>query len=381
MAYPPYGSRWPPGSRVGGSLFSVAAGCMSGSIEKDPTQIKEQLPDGVGDAETGPMLHSGMQKPSALIIACTFVLLTLIWGTTWAAIRIGLTGIRPITGVALRFAIASVILLAMAPLFKVRFGRTSRERRLWVLNALCSFCASYGIVYWAEQWLPSGLTSVIFATMPLFVALMAHAALPGERLTLRSLVGVIVGFGGVALIFSEDFTLLVGPMAATASLVLLISPLLSAVASVAIKKWGKEIHPISISAVPMGMAAGLMGALAVAVEGDTPPVFDAVSVGALLYLAVLGSAVTFSLYFWLLTHVEATKMSLIAYTAPVVAVSVGALVFDEPLTWRILCGSALVIGGVALAVHRSGGFTSGGSVQKKLSTPRRPAAGHGAVAP
>jgi drug/metabolite transporter (DMT)-like permease len=297
-----------------------------------------------------------MRKPSGTIIAATFAVLTLIWGTTWAAIRIGLTGIPPITGVALRFAIASTILLVMAPLFKVRFGRSPVERRLWILNALCSFCASYGIVYWAEQWIPSGLTSVIFATMPLFVALLAHVALPGERLTEKSLIGVVLGFGGVALIFSEDFALLGGPMAATASVVLLISPLLSAVASVAIKKWGREIHPISISAVPMGMAAGVMGALAFAVEGDTPPVFDAVSVGALLYLAVLGSAVTFSLYFWLLTHVEATKMSLIAYTAPVVAVSVGALAFDEPLTWRILVGSGLVIGGVAMAVHRSGGI-------------------------
>ncbi len=316
-----------------------------------------------------------MRKPSPAIIVGTFVLLTLIWGTTWAAIRIGLAGIPPVTGVALRFAIAAVILLAMAPLFKVRFGRTSRERWLWVLNALCSFCASYGIVYWAEQWLPSGLTSVIFATMPLFVALMAHAVLPGERLTSRALAGVIVGFGGVALIFSEDFTLLVGPMAATASVVLLISPLLSAVASVSIKKWGKDVHPISISAVPMGIAAGLMGALALAVEGDTPPVFDAVSVGALLYLAVLGSAVTFSLYFWLLTHVDATKMSLIAYTAPVVAVSVGALAFDEPLTWRILCGSALVIGGVALAVQRPGGFSRPASAATPAAAARRRATG------
>jgi len=295
-----------------------------------------------------------MGRPPRIVIAGTFLLLTLIWGTTWAAIRIGLAGIPPITGVALRFAIAAVILLAAAPLFKVRFGRSVTERWLWLLNAACSFCASYGIVYWAEQWLPSGLTSVIFATMPLFVALLAHFTLPGERLTRPSLAGVVLGFGGVALIFSEDFTVLGGPMAATASVVLLISPSCSAVASVAIKKWGRAIHPISISAVPMGIAAGVMGALALSLERDRPPVFDAVSVGALLYLAVLGSAVTFSLYFWLLTHVSATRMSLIAYTAPVVAVSVGALVFDEPLTWRILCGAALVIGGVALAVHRRG---------------------------
>lgn len=293
-----------------------------------------------------------MNKPPRAVIIATFILLTLIWGTTWAAIRLGLQGIRPVTGVALRFAIASLILLAAAPLFRVRFGRVPGERRLWLINAACSFCASYGIVYWVEQWLPSGLTAVIFATLPLFVALMAHAALPGERLTRVSLAGVVTGFAGVTVVFSEDFSALAGPGAGRASVVLLVAPLLSALASVAIKKWGREVHPISISAVPMGIAAGVMGALAFALERDTPPVFDAVSLGALLYLAVVGSAVTFSLYFWLLAHVAATRMSLIAYTAPVVAVGVGALAFDEPLTWKILTGSVMVIGGVALAAHR-----------------------------
>ncbi len=75
------------------------------------------------------------------------------------------------------------------------------------------------------------------------------------------------------------------------------------------------------------------------------------SVGALLYLAVLGSAVTFSLYFWLLSHIKATRIALIAYTSPLVAVGVGVGFFDEPLTWRIVCGTALVLSGVALAVH------------------------------
>ena len=220
-----------------------------------------------------------------------------------------------------------------------------------MLHAALSFCGSYGIVYWCEQWIPSGLTSVLFSTMPLFVTVLAHFMLEGERLKRGALAGVAVGLGGIATIFSEDFAALAGPRALLASAVLLLAPFFSAVASVATKRWGKQVHPISLSAVPMGITAGIMGALAVAFERHTPPRFDAVSVGALLYLAVLGSAVTFSLYFWLLSHIKATRVALIAYTSPLVAVTVGVLAFNEPLTWRIVCGSALVLSGVALAVH------------------------------
>ena len=89
-----------------------------------------------------------------------------------------------------------------------------------------------------------------------------------------------------------------------AALVMLVSPLVSAVASVVVKRWGSDVHPLSLSAVPMLIAGVVMGAVALLVERDRPLVFDARSVGALLYLAVLGSAVTFTIYYWLLARVE-----------------------------------------------------------------------------
>jgi drug/metabolite transporter (DMT)-like permease len=220
-----------------------------------------------------------------------------------------------------------------------------------VVNGILSFCCSYGVVYWCEQWVPSGLASVLFATFPLFVAVLAHVALPEERLGAASLAGILVGFAGVVLIFSEDFRRLGGPGVALASAVMLVSPLVSAVASVAIKKWGKGISPLSLTAVPMLIAGAVMGALALAVERDRPVAWTPASVGALLYLALAGSALTFSLYYWLLSHLPATRVSLIAYTTPVVAVTVGALFMDEPYTARTLAGSALVVAGVALSAR------------------------------
>ncbi len=279
-----------------------------------------------------------------------FSLLTVIWGTTWAAIRVSLEGVPPFTGVALRFAVASIVLLCLMRALKIRCAGTREERRIWALNAILSFSGSYGIVHWAEQSIPSGLASVLFATFPLFVAVLAHHALPGDRLTARGISGVLIGFAGVAVIFSEDLTRLGDPRAGLASIVMLASPLVSAVASVGAKRWGAGIHPFSMTAVPMGLASILMGVMALVFERGKPLQLGPRPVAAVLYLALMGSALTFSLYYWLLARIPATRVALMAFTIPVVAVLFGALVMHEPVTARTLAGGALVIAGVAMAV-------------------------------
>jgi len=277
-----------------------------------------------------------------------FLLLTLIWGTTWAAIRIGLDGVPPFTGVAVRFAIAGTLLLALALALGVRLGRGRHEKALWLVNGVLSFCLSYAIIYWSEQHIPSGLAAVLFATNPLVVAALAHFLLAGERLTAAAVAGLVLGFAGVAVIFSDDLTLLGGPQVRLAALVMLVSPLVSALASVVVKRWGSDVPPLSLAAVPMLIAGVVMGGVAAAFERHRPLVFDAPSVGALLYLVVFGSAVTFTLYYWLLARVRATQVALMSYLIPIVAVAVGAVLFDEPLRPRLLLGSALVLAGVVL---------------------------------
>ena len=267
----------------------------------------------------------------------------------------GLRGIPPFAGVALRFAIASAALLSLAPVFGVKLGRSPNERRLWLVNALLTFAIPYGVLYWAEQTVPSGLAAVLFATMPLLVAVLAHVAIPGERLTARGAVGILVGFAGVAVIFSEDFHALGGSQVRTAAAVLLISPFCAGFGSIAIKKWGAGIHPISIAAVPMGITALIMGALALAFEGGRAVHFDRPSILAVLYLAIVGSAFPFTVYFWLLKHKTATGMSLINYATPVIAVAVGTLFLAEPVTLRIILGAALVLVGVAVALRKRSG--------------------------
>jgi drug/metabolite transporter (DMT)-like permease len=292
-------------------------------------------------------------KPTRLLTWLALAALILIWGTTWAAIRVSLEGFPPITGVALRFALAAVVLLGLAPAFGVRLGRSATERRLWLANTVLTFTIPYGVLYWAEQWVPSGLASVIFATFPLLIALIAHFVLPAERLTPRSVLGVLLGFAGIAVIFSEDFRALGGARVFSAAAVLLVSPLLAACGSVAVKRWGTGIHPISTAAVPMAVTGLLMGALSRVVEADRAVTFATKPVLALLYLAIVGSALPFSLYFWLLKHQTATALSMINYATPIIAIAVGTLFLREPVTARIVAGSALVLVGVAVAMRRN----------------------------
>ena len=293
-----------------------------------------------------------MSSASSDRLRAAFVLLTLIWGTTWAVIRVGLEGIPPLTGVALRFGIAGSLLLALVPRLGVRFTWSRREVGLWAMNGLFSFSASYTIVYWAEQHIPSGLAAVLFATYPLMVAVIAHFALPGERLGWRSACGVLLGLAGVAVIFSDDLHLLGGANVREVALVMLVSPLVSAVATVAVKRWGSGIHPLSLTAIPMLLTSAVVGLLAVAIERQATVVFDLRSVGALLYLAVLGSAVTFTIYYWMLANAPATRVALIAYTIPIVAVAVGAVVFQEPIRPLVIVGGVLVLIGVAIVTRR-----------------------------
>jgi len=356
---------------------------------------------------------TGAAEPPAdrrrrLVNYATLGLLTLIWGTTWAAIRLGLRGIPPFTGVALRFAIAAAALFAVARALGVRLrgaavpaplapatvsaapvaaalsaapalsavpavsaaaaepaaAALSRASaavapraspwRVWLVNGLLTFFIPYGVLYWAEQWVPSGLAAVLFATSPLWVALAAHFALPAERLRAATAAGVLLGFAGVAVIFSEDLRALGGPRVAGAAAILLLCPLTSAVGVVAVKRWSAGMHPLAIVAMPMALTAAAMGCVALATEASQPVRLAGLPLAALLYLALCGSALSFTLYFWLLGRLPATTLSLINYLIPIVALLIGGFALGESFTARTLAGSALVVGGVAVAMRVRG---------------------------
>lgn len=278
--------------------------------------------------------------------------LVLIWGTTWAAIRIGLRGVPPFTGAAVRFAGSALVLLALHPFFRLRFDARPAVRRLWLLNGLLVFFVSYGTVYVTERWLPSGLAAILFATYPLMVALLSVFLLPGERATRSTWLGAAIGLAGVIVIQSEDLAALAGKQARAAAAIFLLSPLTTSIANVLTKRWGEGVHPLSLTAVPMGIGAVLLGATAALLERGVSVRWDVTSIACVAYLALLGSVVAFGLFYWLLARLPATKVALIVYGTPVVAVLTGTLFLAEPFTPRIAVGAATVLVGVAIATRK-----------------------------
>ncbi|HEX4954077.1 MAG TPA: EamA family transporter [Thermoanaerobaculia bacterium] len=278
-----------------------------------------------------------------------FLALTLIWGTTWAVIRIGLEGLPPFAAAALRFAVAAAVLAPVVWKLRIPLGAGTGEKRLWLASTVFNFIGSYGVVYWAEQYVPSALAAVIFATFPLFVSVLAHFFLPAERLGGRQQLGVFLGFVGVVLLFSDDLTFQGGPMLPVAAAVFLLSPFCSAVGQILIKRWGEGVHPLSLALVPQACAALFFTATTFTVERPSEIELTVPAVLSFLYLGAFGSALAFYLYFTLLKRMPATRLALITYLNPVVAVAVGSLFMGERLGPSIFAGAAAILLGVALA--------------------------------
>ena len=279
-----------------------------------------------------------------------FILLCLIWGSTWAAIRLGLTDAPPLYSAAFRFILADFILAGIAMARRERFPENWKVTLKIAYPGVYMFGAGYALVYFAENLIPSGLTSVLFATYPFFVAFLSSRMLPEERLTGRLWIGLAIGFAGI-LVISLDSLSLSGNLF-LGTLLGVAAPLASAYGLLLYKR--QFTHESLLPVLVIQMLAGGIPLLltAMAFERLAAFQFSAASIGSILYLAVPGTVVTFLGYFWLLRHMRVTDASLIAFITPVVAILVGAMLFSEPLRLMTLIGSGLILGGVWLVGRR-----------------------------
>lgn len=286
-----------------------------------------------------------LERP--LVVAGLIALLCLIWGSTWFAIKIGLQDMPPFFGAGLRYLLSSALIGSLALLQGVGAPRGKRTHLALLALGLGAFGLSFGVVYWGEQYVPAGLAAVLFATHPLLVSLVAARLLPDEGLTIRKLIAIAVGFFGVAVLMLDDVTLS-HPRASLAAAIILVSPLAAAFSNVLVKKFGVAHHPYSLTALPMlygGCAILVVSALS---EDWGEVTWSGRAVAAVGYLAVFGSCIAVVTYYWLLKHVSVSRLALISYLFPVVAVLLDVALLGERFGTRAWLGSALVVTGVAL---------------------------------
>lgn len=283
-----------------------------------------------------------------------WLLLCLIWGSTWLFIKLGLEDLPPLTFAGIRFIIASLILLG---LLKLRRQSLPTSRRDWMLLAgvgVMAFSMNYGLLFWGEQYISSGLAALLQATAPAFGLVIAHFYLPEEKMSPAKIVGVLIGVLGVAVIFSSQLSV-AGPKALAGSLALLLSSVFVAYSNVIVKAYCTHLEPTVLAAGQM--MCGLVPLLLIGIPLEGNPFkfhWTPMAVVAMFYLAIVGSVIAFILYYWLMKNMDVTKTLLIALVTPVVAVILGMIVLKETLEWRTLLGGAMIISGIAMLVRRKG---------------------------
>ena len=275
-----------------------------------------------------------------------------IWGSTWLFIKLGLEDLPPITFAGIRFVIACAILYSI---IRIRGIQLPHARADWILLAvtgILSFGFNYGLIFWGEQYISSGLAALLQATIPAFGLVFAHFHLPAERLSWGRIGGVVLGVCGVAVVFSNQLAV-AGRQALAGCIAVLLSSIFVAYSNVLVKAYGKNLNPAIMAAGQMFFGLLLLLAVGLPLEGN-PLQFrwTPMAVIAMLYLAIIGSVIAFLLYYWLVLNMDVTKSMLIALVTPVVAVLLGMIVLDEEFGWRTLAGGAMIILGIALIVVR-----------------------------
>jgi drug/metabolite transporter (DMT)-like permease len=277
-----------------------------------------------------------------------YALLCFIWGSTWLVIKVGYGGLGPFTVAAIRFLAAGAICLAIVPLVGARWPRGSTEWRLIAFVGVVLFGANYGLVYWSEQYIDSGLTAILFATLPLITIAFAHVFVPGERITARILIGTCLAFAGVIALFGDHLRL--DPTKAAPMAAVVLAAVCSAVTGVASKLHAGTLHPAALNGPSMIVGALTLGAAALATGEELRLPGDAPTLAAIAYLAVVGSVVSFLVYFSLLKTWSVTSLSFISVFTPAIALGLGFVFLEERPTAFTVAGAALILAGVSLAL-------------------------------
>jgi drug/metabolite transporter (DMT)-like permease len=299
-------------------------------------------------------LENRSDRPTGKILAA-FAIIYFVWGSTFLAIRIGVHEVPPLLFAAMRFFTAGAVMYG----WLLARGERSPTARQWLsasfLGALI-FVVDYGLLFWAEQRVPSGIAAVVLATIPVFIALSEIVLLRTQRLTVRLAVALLIGIAGVAVLVSHSFKLGDAPIDTLGAVALIVAAFSWSISTVMTKRLPlPDSKPMSSAAQMLSGGVMLIFASGIAgnFRGFHPSAISRGAWFALAYLIVFGSIIGFTAYIWLLHHESPTKVGTYAYVNPVVAVLVGYFLGGEALGPRTVLGTLCVLISVVL-ITRTG---------------------------
>jgi len=304
----------------------------------------------------GPSAHHGPMHPttSSRLDWLLFVLLGFFWGSSYLFIKIGVdAGLQPFTLVSLRLLIGLALLGAVVAVARESLPREPRMLGHLVVLGFFSVALPFGLITWAEQSVDSSLAAVLTGAVPLFVIPCATRMLPAERITLTGLLGIGIGLVGVAIVVGFD------PAALASNELIAEIALIGAAASYAVggvyaRRNVHGLRPMIPALFQVGIALVMMAFPAILIERPWERGIAPEAAFAVVWLGLLGSGGAYLIFFRLLGHWGATRTSLVAYLLPIWGIALGALFLREPIDARLILGTALVIGGIALVNMRRG---------------------------
>ena len=285
-----------------------------------------------------------------------FIALCLIWGSTWYFIKISLNaGVPPFYGVGLRLFFSGLLFLVYIYYKKLDIPFSKQAIKLYLSFGLLNFSLSYGMTYWATQYIFSSISSILWGLFPLFTSLMAHFMMkddPNERLNKNKISALFAGLCGV-IIMSLNQEIDLASQSFSAILVLISVIIIAAYPSVLYKKYSDEVGPYQMNAVCQILTGFVMlGASYIFVEDTSAIIWNNELILATLYLIVFGGFISWGIYFWLYQYLNVTQVTYVAIFPPIVAIFMGWVFLGEILSTKEIIGTLFILGSSVLIYRK-----------------------------
>ena len=306
-----------------------------------------------------------------------FLALGFAWGSSYLFIKIGVEegGLPPLTLIALRLGIGFAFLAAVVAVAREPLPREARMYGHLLVMAVINIVLPFWLITWAEQSVESSLASILNGTVPLFVIVIAALFLRDEPITVNRVFGLLVGFVGVVILTSRGLGS-IGQSNLAGEIALIGSSISYAAGNVYARRNVQGLRPMIPAVFQVGIALVITTVLAFTFERPLEVQLNRDALVAVVWLGIFGSGLAYLMYFRLLKRWGATRTSMVAYVLPVFGIVLGFLVLSEPIDGRLLVGTALVIGGVALVNSRFGsrrlyGRAGAGGAPSPVEPPQR----------
>ena len=285
-----------------------------------------------------------------------FIALCLIWGSTWYFIKISLNaGVPPFFGVGFRFFLSGLLFFLIIFFKKEPIPFNRQAIKLYLSFGLLNFALSYGITYWATQYVYSSISSILWGLFPLFTSVMAHFMIPedsNEKLTRNKIFALLVGLIGMIFIGSNQ-AIDLKSQSFFAMMILVGAIFIAAWPSVLYKKHNHEVGPYQMNAVCQVLTGVIMLGLSYLLKEDLSPiVWDNPLILASLYLIIFGGVISWGIYFWLYQYLSVTQITYAAIFPPIVAITLGWIFLNEVLSAKEIIGTMFILGSSVLIYRK-----------------------------